>query len=107
MQEMDKNPESWEKIINHVAELEKNKDEVNGKLTSEILADGRKREKRYIAIIVLLVVVFSAIFIYWMYIFNSYEYVSQDGSGINSINTGNQENIGYESNGETEKERQE
>ncbi|HJD27065.1 MAG TPA: hypothetical protein IAA12_11485 [Candidatus Blautia intestinipullorum] len=30
---------------------------------------------------------------YWIYVFNSYEYVSQDGSGVNTINTGNQEDI--------------
>lgn len=35
---------------------------------------------------------------YWIYVFNSYEYVSQDGSGVNTINTGEQEdmNIGTE-----------
>ena len=35
---------------------------------------------------------------YWIYAFNSYEYVSQDGSGVNTINTGEQEemNIGTE-----------
>lgn len=34
----------------------------------------------------------------WIYVFNSYEYVSQDGSGVNTINTGEQEdmNIGTE-----------
>ena len=30
---------------------------------------------------------------YWIYVFNSYEYVSQDVSGVNTINTGNQEDI--------------
>ena len=30
---------------------------------------------------------------YWIYVFNSYEYVSQDGSGVNTINTGNQEDM--------------
>lgn len=36
--------------------------------------------------------------LYWIYEFTSYEYVSQDGSGFNSINTGHQEelNIGSE-----------
>lgn len=44
---------------------------------------------------------------YWIHVFQSYEYYSQDGSGINSINTGDQEDITYESNAETEKEWQE
>lgn len=34
---------------------------------------------------------------YWIYQFTSYEYVSQDGTGINSINTGNQEDLHIES----------
>lgn len=29
----------------------------------------------------------------WIYVFNSYEYVSQDGSGVNTINTGEQEDM--------------
>lgn len=31
----------------------------------------------------------------WIYVWQSYEYISQDGSGVNSINTGNQEDIDY------------
>ena len=31
----------------------------------------------------------------WIYVAQSYEYVSQDGEGINSINTGNQEDVEY------------
>lgn len=38
--------------------------------------------------------------VYWIYQFTSYEYVSQDGNGINSVNTGNQENINFGSEGE-------
>lgn len=30
----------------------------------------------------------------WIYVWQSYEYVSQDGEGINSINTGHQEDVG-------------
>lgn len=29
----------------------------------------------------------------WIYTFSSYEYVSQDGTGVNTINTGSQEDI--------------
>ena len=36
----------------------------------------------------------------WLYVWQSYEYVSQDGSGVNTINTGNQENIDYGSENE-------
>lgn len=30
---------------------------------------------------------------YWIYQYNSYDYVSQDGEGINNINTGSQGDI--------------
>lgn len=36
----------------------------------------------------------------WIYAWQSYEYVSQDGEGINSINTGHQEGIEYGADGE-------
>lgn len=29
----------------------------------------------------------------WLYVFQSYEYVSQDGTGSNNINMGSQENV--------------
>lgn len=31
----------------------------------------------------------------WLYVFQSYEYVSQDGYGTNNINTGTQEGIAF------------
>ena len=40
----------------------------------------------------------------WLYVWQSYEYVSQDGSGINSINTGNQEDIDYGADSQIEEE---
>lgn len=40
----------------------------------------------------------------WLYVWQSYEYVPQDGSGINSINTGNQEDIDYGADSQTEEE---
>ena len=36
----------------------------------------------------------------WLYVWQSYEYVSQDGTGLKTINTGNQENIDYGSKNE-------
>lgn len=64
-------------------------------LVTELLADQNRRERRYIALIVALVLAFVATNGYWIYVINSYEYVSQDGTGINTINTGHQEDIDY------------
>lgn len=64
-----------------------------GKFVSELIADTRSQAKRwFIAFLVTLAALFGTN-IYWIYVFNSYEYVSQDGEGINTINTGNQEDI--------------
>ena len=62
-------------------------------LVSELILDARAQAKRwFIAFLVTLAALFGTN-IYWIYVFNSYEYVSQDGEGINTINTGNQEDI--------------
>lgn len=74
MQETEKNPESWEKVINH-------------ELVSELMADGSKREKRLLIIIIALVIGFLGTNAYWIYQWNSYDYVSQDGQGYNYYNS--------------------
>ena len=62
-------------------------------LVSELILDSRAQAKRwFIAFLVTLAALFGTN-IYWIYVFNSYEYVSQDGEGINTINTGNQEDM--------------
>ena len=62
-------------------------------LVSELILDARAQAKRwFIAFLVTLAALFGTN-IYWIYVFNSYEYVSQDGEGINTINTGNQEDM--------------
>lgn len=40
----------------------------------------------------------------WIYVFQSYDYVSQDGSGINSINSGQQGDISIGAETQTEEE---
>lgn len=87
MQEKNENPESWEKIIQHVADLENQYHERSGKLVSELMSDGSKREKRLIAIIIALVIAFAATNGYWIYQWNSYDYISQDGQGYNYYNS--------------------
>ena len=43
---------------------------------------------------------------YWIYQFTSYEYVSQNGSGVNSINTGQQEEVNIGTANEDQETRQ-
>lgn len=64
-------------------------------LVTELFRDLQRHSKRWFIAFVITLFALVATNAYWIYVFNSYEYVSQDGSGINSINTGDQENIDY------------
>lgn len=57
------------------------------KLVSELITDARAQAKRwFIAFLVTLAALFGTN-VYWIYVFNSYEYVSQDGEGFNYYNS--------------------
>lgn len=43
--------------------------------------------------------------VYWIHIFQSYDYVTQDGSGLNNYNTGSQGDVLNESEDSQEEER--
>lgn len=58
-----------------------------GKFVSELIADTRSQAKRwFIAFLVTLAALFGTN-IYWIYQWNSYDYVSQDGHGYNYYNS--------------------
>lgn len=57
------------------------------KFVSELISDARSQAKRwFIAFLVTLAALFGTN-VYWIYVFNSYEYVSQDGEGFNYYNS--------------------
>lgn len=57
------------------------------KFVSELISDARAQAKRwFIAFLVTLAALFGTN-VYWIYVFNSYEYVSQDGEGYNYYNS--------------------
>lgn len=57
------------------------------KFVSELISDARAQAKRwFIAFLVTLTALFGTN-VYWIYVFNSYEYVSQDGEGFNYYNS--------------------
>lgn len=57
------------------------------KLVSELISDARSQAKRwFIAFLVTLAALFGTN-IYWIYQWNSYDYVSQDGHGYNYYNS--------------------
>lgn len=101
----------WDGAANFVAKIvEQNKSltsealEKNETLASEAIAHSLKHARRwFIAFLVTLAALFATNAI-WLYVFQSYDFVSQDGEGVNSINTGNQEDINYGTEGKAEKE---
>lgn len=62
---------------------------------TEVIEQSKTQAKRWFIAWIVTLVALIGTNAYWIYVFNGYEYVSQDGSGLNSINTGNQEDIDY------------
>lgn len=61
----------------------------------EVIEQSKRNAKRWFIAWIITLAALIATNTYWIYVFNSYEYVYQDGTGVNSINTGNQEDIYY------------
>lgn len=72
--------------------------EIEKYFASEVIEQARTSAKRWFIAWMLTLIALIGTNAYWIYVFNSYDYVSQDGSGVNTINTGKQEdmNIGTE-----------
>ena len=62
---------------------------------TEVIEQSKRNAKRWFIAWIITLAALIATNTYWIYVFNSYEYVYQDGTGVNSINTGNQEEIYY------------
>lgn len=62
-------------------------------LSTELVEQSKSNTKRWFIAWVVTLAALIVTNAYWIHQFTSYEYVSQDGTGINSINTGNQENV--------------
>lgn len=74
------------------------------KFVSELIQDAQRQSKRWFIAFVVTLVALVGTNAYWIYVFNSYEYVSRDGEGINTINTGNQEDVNYGAESEDKEE---
>ena len=67
-------------------------------LATQVIEQAKTSAKRWFIAWLITLMALIGTNAYWIYVFNNYEYVSQDGSGVNTINTGEQEdmNIGTE-----------
>lgn len=77
--------------------VENNWDSIEQYFATEVIEQGKRNAKawKFVAILfftlsIALAAALVGTNIYWIYQFNSYDYVSQDGEGINNINTGDQ-----------------
>lgn len=57
------------------------------KFVSELIQDIQRHAKRWFAAFLVTLAALIGTNIYWIYVFNSYEYVSQDGEGYNYYNS--------------------
>ena len=73
-----------------------------GTWAEELVEQSESRAKHWFKVWIVTMIVWIVTFMsligtnaYWIHVFQSYDYVNQNGSGINSINTGHQEDIQY------------
>ena len=88
----DKKFESWTEAERYIAEHFAAQNDV---WANEIIDQSKRSAKRWFATWLITLVALVGTNAAWIYVAQSYEYVSQDGGGINSINTGNQEDVEY------------
>ena len=58
------------------------------KLVTEVFRDNQRQAKRWFVAFLITLAALVATNTYWIYVFNSYEYVSQDGEGYNYYKIG-------------------
>ena len=78
--------------------MEKEKKDVTWKNVEEYLATSVIRQaeaaaRRWFIAFVMTLAALVGTNAAWLYVFNSYEYVYQDGTGQNNVNTGSQGNV--------------
>ena len=57
---------------------------------TEVIEQSKKNAKRWFIAWAITLAALIATNTYWIYVFNSYEYVDQYGDGVNNVNTGSQ-----------------
>ena len=74
------------------------------KWLAEMIEQARANAKRWFVAFIVTLAALIATNAYWIYVFQSYDYITQDGSGLNNYNTGNQGDVlnGSEDTPETE-----
>lgn len=67
---------------------------------TEVIEQSKKNAKRWFIAWAVTLAALIATNTYWIYVFNSYEYVDQYGDGVNNVNSGSQGDVANEPEGE-------
>lgn len=67
---------------------------------TEVIEQSKTQAKRWFIAWIVTLAALIGTNAYWIYVFNSYEYVDQYGDGINNVNSGTQGDMTNEPNGE-------
>ena len=81
---------SWEKLINLYASLMSENEQYKKGWAMEMVTQAKQNAKRWFIAWVITLGALIGTNVAWIYVFHSYEYVSQDRNGFNNINTGKQ-----------------
>ena len=75
------------------------------KWLAELIQQAKSNAKRWFIACLITLIALIGTNMAWLYVFQSYDYITQDGEGVNNANTGTQGdvNIGTDSQGETER----
>lgn len=60
---------------------------------TEVIEQSKRNAKRWFIAWIITLAALAATNTYWIYVFNSYEYVDQYGDGVNNVNSGEQGDI--------------
>lgn len=63
---------------------------------TEVIEQSKKNAKRWFIAWIVTLAALIGTNAYWIYVFNSYEYVNQYGGGVNNVNSGSQGDIANE-----------
>lgn len=87
--------------------MEEKKEEKSGFLATDLLSMLKKQLRALWVIIFLLLAALVGTNMAWLYVFQSYDYVSQDGDGVNYFDSRTEGDVYNGTEGTSKKEKQE
>lgn len=76
-----------------------------GKWLVELIEQTRANARRWFIAWIITLIALVGTNMAWLYVFQSYDYITQDGEGVNNANTGTQGDINIGTESQSEEER--